>query len=328
MSLHKITKNIGTLSVTHDVPHLVFLGLPLNWESNPPLVSSLQNLESSLFLIALRRYPHALVTCVAAIESVIKAKFKIPADSNNNLVDLLERARGQFPQHVGFDSKLVTQMREQRNKLSHFGFSPNDDETSAKLLLDVAFNFFDQCCKTFFQFQPIRRKVRKAFGYCDDVPLILGKTLDTWRQEQPKKPKKFIAQSYLSPVGHAVRWSTQHWSMSAAQIDILHRASESFVEYEAVTSVEDILKRKLSDPFGRFDCPVCGSDSLWCELDGGECFNSGELRVVGRSICAHCSLSIDTEAAALASALISHQVSSRRDEICRNYGVDLPNARK
>lgn len=37
------------------------------------LASSIQSLETSFFLIALGRFPHALCTCAAAIETAIQA---------------------------------------------------------------------------------------------------------------------------------------------------------------------------------------------------------------------------------------------------------------
>jgi hypothetical protein len=53
-----------------------FRDTPDNMISCPPLCSSLQNLESSFFLISLGRYPHAFVACVSAIESALKAALK------------------------------------------------------------------------------------------------------------------------------------------------------------------------------------------------------------------------------------------------------------
>ena len=37
-----------------------------------------QAFETSMFLIAMERYPSALISCASAIESAIKAKLKIP----------------------------------------------------------------------------------------------------------------------------------------------------------------------------------------------------------------------------------------------------------
>jgi len=303
-------------------PHLIFLGLPEHWEANPPLASSLQHLESALFLIALERYPHALVSCVAAIESAIKAKFKIPPDAEEKLVDLLKRTKGRFPQHVGFSDDQVAQMRRKRNEISHYGFSPNDDEVSARLLLNVAFNFADQCYRSFFRYHAIRHASESLGHLCPDVPLLLGYTLQTWKRN--KSPKgDLVARSYLKVLGHAVRWSTQHWSLSIAQQEILDKAANSWGEFDAVRSVVERIKRDLSDPIGNFDCPVCGNpDCLWCELDGGDCFDLGELKS-NRSVCAHCGLFVPGEAGPLIDALLSKQYVEHRESICKEYGVIL-----
>ena len=62
-------------------PELSFFRVtPEGMMSRPPLCSSLQNLESSFLLVALARFPHALVMCASAVESAMKAVLNIPAE--------------------------------------------------------------------------------------------------------------------------------------------------------------------------------------------------------------------------------------------------------
>jgi hypothetical protein len=63
-----------------NIPSLVYLRLPDSWQESHPLASSLQHFEMALFLIALGRFPHALVSCVSVIESTIKAGLRIAPD--------------------------------------------------------------------------------------------------------------------------------------------------------------------------------------------------------------------------------------------------------
>ena len=59
-------------------PILHFFGATLHdMLGQPPLASSLQSFETCLFLIALERFPSALVSCATAWESAIKSKLKI-----------------------------------------------------------------------------------------------------------------------------------------------------------------------------------------------------------------------------------------------------------
>src|SRR4029434_10175551 len=66
---------------------------PADLRARPPLASSLQSFESSLFLVALRRYPHALTACVFASESALKAVCNEPSARKDGLKELLTRAR-------------------------------------------------------------------------------------------------------------------------------------------------------------------------------------------------------------------------------------------
>jgi hypothetical protein len=304
------------------LPHLIFLALPKNWEANPPLASSLQHLETSLLLIALGRYPHALVSCVSAIESALKAAFKIPAEEERTLMDLLDQASKKFPSHVGFKAKDVADLRRKRNAITHFGFSPNDDEVAAALLLDVGYTYLDQCYRTFFGFNTIR-KTGSFDGYSPDVFRLLGASLNVWRSSKSRKQIAGPAPQFFIPVAHGVRWSTQHWSMSRVQQNILDDATESFDQGFAVIQLLEQLKNKMVEPVGVFDCPVCGyGDCVCCELDGGDSFDSGDLKVT-RMICAHCSLNIPSALGDLAAELVADQIPNRKVEICKGYGVHL-----
>ena len=112
-----------------------FRGTPADLLARPPLASSLQSFESCLFLIALKRYPHAFTACAFAIESAIKAAFGIPSSGGDNLQRLLERARERLPRLRDFPQHDVDHLRQSRNRIIHYGFSLKDDQPAASLLL-------------------------------------------------------------------------------------------------------------------------------------------------------------------------------------------------
>ena len=81
-----------------------FRATPPELLTNPPLASSLQSLETTFLLLSLERYPSALVTCVSAWESVIKAKLAIPPeDRRTSTAQLLEDIRKSEPILMEFD---------------------------------------------------------------------------------------------------------------------------------------------------------------------------------------------------------------------------------
>jgi hypothetical protein len=125
---------------------------PDNLMSRPPLCSSLQNLESCFFLIALNRYPQALIACASAIESCLRAAFNIRPEENRKLVDLLKDAKNYSQKLKNFSQVKLDNFRKTRNNFVHFGFSPDDDNKAARLLLDSGFIFLNLCYEEFFNF--------------------------------------------------------------------------------------------------------------------------------------------------------------------------------
>ena len=71
----------------------------------------MQSLETSFFLIALGRYPHALTICAAAIESAMQAA-DIGAKETDALQELLKKARKsskaiqEFDKHCSMTSAI------------------------------------------------------------------------------------------------------------------------------------------------------------------------------------------------------------------------------
>ena len=118
---------------------------PADLRARPPLASSMQSFESSLFLVALRRYPHALTACVFAIESALKAAFNEPSARKDGLQELLTRARRQAATIAAFSIDDLDSMRDTRNRIVHSGFSPKADGLAATLLLRPAIPLLRAC---------------------------------------------------------------------------------------------------------------------------------------------------------------------------------------
>ncbi len=124
---------------------LFFRKTPADLLARPPLASSLQSFESCLILIGLGRFPHAFTASVFAIESTLKAHFRLPwelsREDNNRfgkLEKLLREALNEFPSLQSLPQDKLKEMRGTRNRIAHYGFSPKDDQVTAKLLLEIA----------------------------------------------------------------------------------------------------------------------------------------------------------------------------------------------
>ncbi len=129
-----------------------FRATPLNLLEQPPLASSLQTFETCLFLIGLKRFPSALISCATAWESAIKAKLSIPPEDRVSLEQLLDTIIEVHSRLNGYDTTTLDDFRRTRNRLIHYGFSPKDDEKCAALLLKTGLPFLKDCYHEFFDF--------------------------------------------------------------------------------------------------------------------------------------------------------------------------------
>src|SRR5262245_20742719 len=108
------------------VPRLIFFRrTPDDLTSRPPLASSLQNQETCFYLLGLRRYPPALISCAAAIESVLQAGLNIPpAGRTPPHAKLVDWAFSRYPKIVrshrrgrAFDEEELRNFRRKRDRI-------------------------------------------------------------------------------------------------------------------------------------------------------------------------------------------------------------------
>jgi len=300
-------------------PKLIFFReRPKDLLTHPPLASSLQHLETSFLLIALWRYPHALVSCASAIESALKAAFKIGQEGNIDFQQLLDRARKKFPTDADFDPSDLDEFRIKRNEIIHYGFSPKDDEISAVLLLKTGHRLIEQCYQTFFQF-PLRQRGEKYGGLVPD----LDRQLDISRKVYLKaKAETGLNLTYcFIAFAHQIRWGIQRWMMSDSQQNVLDSESESgWGSWKFQHKQKEELSWRGLHATWRFDCPVCGnSKSFLCELDNEE-LHKGEV-ALKRGVCVKCNLVIPENCPFLADELCADQLYEEWPKILKELGL-------
>src|SRR5438132_10799554 len=104
---------------------LLFRNTPARSQNDDQLISSLQTLETSFFLIALGRYPHALITCASSIEAAIQAS-NVRGKRKGGLAFALAKGRRFSPTISSFPDPLMKRFREFRNRITHSGFEAKD----------------------------------------------------------------------------------------------------------------------------------------------------------------------------------------------------------
>lgn len=112
----------------------LFLERPANWK-HEFVASSMQSLETSLYLIGLGRYPHALVNCASAIESVLHSAGVGTED--DGFYQLLKKAKPSIRNLELFDHRAIEEFYDFRNEVVHKVFIPADSDHSIKLLIAV-----------------------------------------------------------------------------------------------------------------------------------------------------------------------------------------------
>lgn len=292
-------------------PKLEFLrAVPENLLSRPPLCSSLQNLESSFFLISLERFPHALVTCSSAIESAMKSVLKIDSEEYINANKLYAKAINDFQALSSFDESELESFRFTRNRFVHYGFSPQDDEESAVILLRTGYPFLIACYDEFF-----------SFDLFDGLLIEFGEqfriALDVYDRAKGI-PGLHLTYCFIV-LGHLIRWSVRQSLMSMWEnIASLH-ADETGAKFEHCEKQKHDLERVLGETW-LFDCPICNDiDNFVCEIDQ----NRLDDRIVSltRGVCTSCGLVVPNGCPFLVDALCREQIDKKSNEILRSFGI-------
>jgi hypothetical protein len=270
------------MSNTNEVPTLHFFrATPNELMSTAPLCSSLQNLESSFFLVALRRYPHALMACASAIESAIKAAFKKGPRDRRRLEELLSEAQNTYPGLRAFPKDDLDSFRKTRNRVIHYGFSPKDDEETAGLLLGVGFRFLDQCYREFFGFT-----LREGLFPAHYEQLTIALEVYDKAKNISDLDHTYCFQAF----GHLIRWLMKDNFMAYWEFNSAQSADEYGKKFRSCKE----HKSELEGAFGlawEFDCPICSEvETFVCELDDDQIDNG--VVSIKRAMCVNCQFAI------------------------------------
>lgn len=282
---------------------------PTGLSDRPPLCSSLQAVETTLFLIALRRFPAALITCAQAIESAIKAGLQIPPGKRLDFRALSQRAGEQIAV-ASETSNGLHKFREARNDFSHFGFTPKDDARAAKELLATGFPYLETLYKGFFSFD-LQDSLLLEFGRQYGIAKsVFG---DAHLGDTGKEPWAFIS------LGHVIRYVFHPTFISDVEYEILE-------ESRTTMEIHDYMDRKrheLENDLGTcwfFTCPICDETrSLGAELDD-EALKAGRISLA-RIMCLSCGFGVPAGVPLLADRVCAEEISAEADELLRGFGI-------
>jgi hypothetical protein len=272
------------------------------------VISSLQAFETALFLVALHRYPHALMTWVVGVENALKAK--LPSSSRSPLQQLLNDVLAVSPLTQAIPTADLVQLRQFRNRVAHRGFSPRDDSESAALLLRVGIPLTQAVFADLHDFD-FRNGLLEEYARLVDI----GVQAYALARDLHEIDYAFA----LNPLGHLIRVSFQANFSTTWQLRALERGWEVGLEFEAIAKGRNELE-SLFGASAVVSCPICAAvDSLSCELDS-EVLDSRKV-VAQRAACVSCGFVVATGQPFITQLLVGDQLQAAREDILRGYGI-------
>jgi hypothetical protein len=288
---------------------LFFRRRPEEWKMNASIASSMQSLESSFFLIALDRYPHALSVCASAIESVMQAA-DIGAKEKDGLQDLIKKAKKYSQAIREFEDKPLEDFRLTRNRFTHRGFSPDDDSEAVSLYLEVGLPFLSLCYRELHSFDIMDGLLAEYVEHIRAAQRVLALA----------KGIKNIELSYcLHSFGHLIRWCFKRNFSAGWEIDVLVHAEEIGGKFERAYAKKQEVERLFEAPWS-FDCPVCGDlGSAMTELDSVKLDDRDVIPK--RMACTNCGFVVSGAYPFLSQVLLEEQVAKSKSQILKDYGI-------
>jgi hypothetical protein len=275
-----------------------------NITQKPPLASAIQSLETCLLLISLDRFPSALASCAMAIESAWKAATNTGQDFKGDFANILGEVNLALPKSA--PSFNLKEFRRLRNDVVHFGYSPKDDEASARML-------FSTGIPVFFMFLANHKDLNLDLESClqsglhDQLQLTLN-----LNQAHLKKNISAIESSQI--LRHHIKRMILNltiWQELALEEENLSQQ----IEFESKSKFKEMIKKRWHCN-EELRCPVCDFTELIVRLDETS-IAKGKLKGTA-SHCVNCDLNLQP-------TILNHfiDISLTSDEkavILRGYG--------
>lgn len=288
---------------------LFFRKRPLGWRESASITGSLQSIETSFFLTALGRHPHAILVCASAIESCLQAA-SIGAKERDGLQDLIKKAGRESVEIQNFPTALLDRLREARNRIVHRGFSPHDDSESVSIYLETCLPFLELCYKQFHSFDLMDGLLLEYARHIRSAQKIY-----TLAQATPGLDLTYCVRG----LSHTIRWSLKESFSSGSEIDELIHAEEVGSMFDHKLRERKRLEDLFEVPW-LFNCPICGEfDAAVAEVDADK-IDEYEI-VTHRLECTNCGFVAHSDHPYLSEVLLENQLITSKAQILKKLGV-------
>ena len=290
---------------------IFFRSCPDSKEASAALTSSMQSLDSVLLLIALQRFPHALCTCVAAIESAIKSsRLRSALAKSNGLAAVVKVARPESAELMEFPEEQLTALGKARNRITHEGFIPRDDSEAVGLLIEVGIPFLAVCYQHFYSF--------------DLWDAILQEYAHQWRIgtgvfQRAKEVSDLDCTYCLNGLIHLIRWNLRENFSADWEIKATVETAENGVQFAFNYKRREYFERLYALSWV-FDCPLCRQpEAAVCELDSDELESKNVIPL--RMACINCGFVVGKAQPFLTEALLELNVARAKEKILKGCGL-------
>ncbi len=307
----------------------IFRRLPENINELNPLLSSFQSFETSLELVALRRYPAAVITCANAWESAIKSYLKKGPGDEIGLSVLINEI---FKEKVSLKKhkERAFEFRKVRNSLTHFGVSPGDDQRSFDLLLSSGYTFYSDLIRDCFglylnwrELVPNAKsfeEVGKAEARCVLNPVYgeaLFESIALHKEFGFSKlinDNRFCAAKLSYKIGDLIRQD-----FDGARESFAGDFSDEYFDY--LRSIREKVDKLYKGWSYNFNCPVCGRHDFVGEVD--ESRSTKKVIHIDRGMCIECGFHVDAGNKGVLNRLLDSQLKEKMPEIIKEFCGDL-----
>jgi hypothetical protein len=273
------------------------------------LISSLQSIETSFFLTALHRHPHALTTLVSGVESALQAAATDQSKSDT-LQTLIRNASAKSPRLRQLSDSDVDHLRLARNRFVHRGFSPKDDSEAVELFLTVGVPLAEATYSDLHAFH-VREELLEEYAQLIDVATVVA--------ERARSIAVTDLSYCLNAFAHLIRWRFQENFSTGWQLRALDHSEKIGARFAHVSKEREELERVFAASWA-LDCPICDAvgDGV-CELDD-DALSAGRL-VPTRFACANCGFVVRKSEPFLGEVLFGPQLTESRKQILAEYGI-------
>jgi hypothetical protein len=283
------------------------------------LLASLQAFETSLFLIALERFPHALTSCTFAVEAALKAS-PLCKRASKGLLEVIAAARKASPAIEAFPQEDLDHLRQKRNDIVHKGYSPKDDNISGDLLLNVGMPFLSCCYREFHAFDILESLLPAIAEQTRIAGVVYGRRRSALLQ-QPRKNEQDVTYCFRA-LAHLIGWSCKDSFSPSWELRALQQAEEIGAKFDRIADACDKLERLFRYAW-RFDCPICSEHKgAVADLDEDALVNE-TLRPTSLT-CPSCALVVRSEHEFLAEELLAPCLAQEEVAILMDYGIRRP----